>query len=189
MSNQHARLTVLAGPSGVGKGTVVSYLRQLFPEIVLSISATTRQPRPGEEHGKNYYFLSEEEFSHLLESRGLLEWAEVFGGKRYGTPRQPVEDALAEGRPVLLEIDLAGARQVRESMPDAQLIFLAPPSWEELEARLTGRGTETSEQIAQRLATAKTELAAQDEFDLIVTNDQVERAALELARAMGLAVD
>lgn len=183
---QHARLTVLVGPSGVGKGTVVSYLRQLYPHIALSISATTRQPRPGEKHGVNYYFISEAEFDRLVATEGFLEWAQVFGGNRYGTPRQPVQDALDAGSPVLLEIDLEGARQVRQTMPEAQLVFLAPPSWEELERRLTGRGTETEEQIAQRLATARTELQAQDEFDTIVTNDDVERAARELATLMGL---
>lgn len=182
----HARLTVLVGPSGVGKGTVVSYLRQLYPQIALSISATTRQPRPGEEHGVNYYFISEEEFDELLAHDGLLEWAQVFGGSRYGTPREAVERYLNEGRPVLLEIDIAGARQVRQAMPEAQLVFLAPPSWEELERRLTGRGTETPEQVAARLATARTELDAQDECDEIVINDDVERAAQELATLMRL---
>lgn len=182
----HARLSVLVGPSGVGKGTVVAYLRQLYPQIALSISATTRRPRPGEEHGVNYYFLTEEEFDNLLSNNGLLEWAQVFGGKRYGTPRDAVEKFLSEGRPVLLEIDIAGARQVRQAMPDAQLIFLAPPSWEELERRLTGRGTETPEQVDARLATARVELNAQDECDAIVINDDVERAALELATLMGL---
>lgn len=182
----HAQLTVLVGPSGVGKGTVVSYLRQLFPQIVLSISATTRSPRPGEVDGVNYYFMSEEEFDQLLETDGFLEWAQVFGGNRYGTPRNMVEKALVEGQPVLLEIDLAGARQIRHTMPQAQLIFLAPPSWEELERRLTERGTETEEQIARRLETARTELQAQDEFDVIVINDDIERAARELATLMGL---
>ncbi len=183
---QHAHLTVLVGPSGVGKGTVVSCLRQLYPQIVLSVSATTRQPRPGEVEGINYYFMTEEQFDELLAADGFLEWAQVFGGHRYGTPRKPVEDALASNQPVLLEIDLAGARQIRQSMPEAQLIFLAPPSWEELERRLVDRGTESEEQIAKRLTTARTELAAQSEFDVIVTNDDVERAAKELATLMGL---
>lgn len=182
----HARLTVLVGPSGVGKGTVVSYLRQLFPQIALSISATTRQPRPGEEHGVNYYFLTEQQFDELLADNGFLEWAQVFGGNRYGTPRGPVEEFLQQGCPVLLEIDIAGARQVRQAMPEAHLIFLAPPSWEELERRLTTRGTETPEQIAKRLATAKNELEAQGECDAIVINDDIERAAMELATYMGL---
>ncbi|RRC96168.1 guanylate kinase [Schaalia canis] len=182
----HARLTVLVGPSGVGKGTVVSALKERHPELVVSVSATTRDPRPGEEHGVNYLFITEEEFDELLRNDGLLEWAQVFGGNRYGTPRGPVEEHLAAGRPVLLEIDLEGARQVRLAMPEAQLVFLAPPSWEELERRLIGRGTETPEQQQRRLTTARTELAAQAEFDTTVVNDDVERAAMELAALMGL---
>lgn len=182
----HAHLTVLVGPSGVGKGTVVSALKDLHPELIVSVSATTRAPRPGEEHGVNYLFLTEEEFDELLRNDGFLEWAQVFGGNRYGTPRGPVEEHLAAGRPVLLEIDLEGARQVRRAMPDAKLVFLAPPSWAELERRLISRGTETTEQQQRRLATAKTELEAQAEFDTTVVNDNAERAAMELAALMGL---
>ncbi|MCC3768361.1 guanylate kinase [Streptomyces sp. UNOC14_S4] len=173
------RLTVLSGPSGVGKSTVVAHMRKAHPEVWLSVSATTRKPRPGEQEGVQYFFVDDEEFDKLVANGELLEWAE-FAGNRYGTPRQAVLDHLAAGVPVLLEIDLQGARQVRESMPEAQLVFLAPPSWEELVRRLTGRGTESAEVIERRLGAAKVELAAESEFDTTLVNTSVEDVAREL---------
>ena len=180
------RLTVLAGPTAVGKGTVVQALRKLHPELVVSVSATTRPPRPGEVDGVHYRFLSDDEFDELIASDGMLEWATVHGRHRYGTPRGPVEDALARGERVLLEIDLDGARQVRSSMPGARFIFLAPPSWDALVARLVGRGTEDEEERLRRLETAKIELAAEEEFDTTVINDDLDRTVSELAQVMGL---
>ncbi|MER7788656.1 guanylate kinase [Streptomyces sp. NPDC097640] len=177
------RLTVLSGPSGVGKSTVVAHMRKAHPEVWLSVSATTRKPRPGERHGVQYFFVDDGEFDKLIANGELLEWAE-FAGNRYGTPREAVQDRLAAGEPVLLEIDLQGARQVRESMRDAQLVFLAPPSWEELVRRLTGRGTEPPEVIEQRLEVAKTELAAEPEFDVTLVNTSVEDVAQELLTLM-----
>jgi guanylate kinase len=171
---------VLAGPTAVGKGTVASQVRRHHPDIWLSVSATTRPPRPGEVDGQHYHFVDDAEFDRLERQDELLEWARVHGRARYGTPRGPVEQALAQGRPALLEIDLQGARQVRAAMPGALFVFLAPPSWEELVHRLVGRGTETAEERAARLRTARTELAARDEFDVTVVNDDVTRAADEL---------
>ena len=156
-----AQLTVLAGPTAVGKGTVVAALLKRYPHLRVSVSATTRNPRPGELNG-------------------------VHGKNKYGTPRGPVDTALAAGEPVLLEIDLAGARQVRANRPDAQFIFLAPPSWEELEHRLIGRGTEGPEERERRLATARVEMEAASEFDHVVINDDVDRAVSELAGLIGL---
>ena len=180
------RLTVLAGPTAVGKGTVVQALRLRHPELVVSVSATTRAPRPGEIDGVHYHFLSDSQFDELVEDGGMLEWAWVHGLHRYGSPRRPVEEALTAGKSVLLEIDLDGARQVRRSMPEAHFVFLAPPSWGVLVARLLGRGTEDEEERARRLETAKTELAAESEFDVTVTNDDLDVAVAELARVMGL---
>ncbi|MFH8408467.1 guanylate kinase [Streptomyces sp. NPDC018019] len=177
------RLTVLSGPSGVGKSTVVAHLRKVHPEIWLSVSATTRKPRPGERHGVQYFFVDDEEFDKLVANGELLEWAE-FAGNRYGTPRKAVQDRLEAGEPVLLEIDLQGARQVRESMKEAQLVFLAPPSWEELVRRLTGRGTEAPEVIERRLEAAKVELAAETEFDETLVNTSVEDVSRELLALM-----
>ncbi len=174
------RLVVLAGPTAVGKGTVAGYIRQHHPDVLLSVSATTRGPRPGEVDGVHYYFVDDAEFDGLIARGELLEWAQVHNASRYGTPRPPVEAALASGRSVLLEIDLQGARQVRAAMPDAVLVFLQPPSWEELVRRLIGRGTETPEEQSRRLETARVELAAQDEFDELVVNDDVSRAAQEV---------
>mgnify|MGYP002784383679 FL=1 len=174
------RLVVLAGPTAVGKGTVSTFIRENHPDVLLSISATTRAPRPGEQDGVHYYFVDDAGFDDLIERGELLEWAVVHNASRYGTPRPPVEAALASGRSVLLEIDLAGARQVRAAMPDAVLVFLLPPSWEELVRRLVGRGTEPPEEQARRLETARVELAAQDEFDELVVNDDVRRAAQEV---------
>ena len=181
-----SRLTVLAGPTAVGKGTVSADLRRRYPDVWLSVSATTRPPRRGEEDGVHYHFLSTEEFERMIEAEEFLEWAVVHGQNRYGTPRRQVEERLRTGAPALLEIDLQGARQVRRTMPHARFVFLAPPSWEELERRLVGRGTEGPEERARRLQTAKEELAAAEEFDEIVVNDVVTRATDELVSLMGL---
>jgi guanylate kinase len=186
-----AALVVLSGPSGVGKSTVVKALRAEHPEVWLSVSATTRFPRPGETHGVHYRFVTREEFAELVDSGGLLEWAE-FAGNLYGTPRQPVLDHLAAGRPVLLEIDLQGARQIRALMPGAKLVFLAPPSWDELVRRLTGRGTEDAAVVEKRLAVARDELAAEPEFDVTLVNTSVpevvgQLVALAVAPAADLA--
>ncbi|MGW1819675.1 guanylate kinase [Streptomyces sp. NPDC002125] len=177
------RLTVLSGPSGVGKSTVVAHMRKVHPEVWLSVSATTRKPRPGERNGVHYFFVDNEEFDKLIANGELLEWAE-FAGNRYGTPRRAVLDRLESGEPVLLEIDLQGARLVRQSMPEAQLVFLAPPSWDELVRRLTGRGTEEADVIERRLAAAKVELAAEAEFDTTLVNTSVEDVARELLTLM-----
>jgi guanylate kinase len=179
-----SRLTVLAGPTAVGKGSVSADIRAHHPEIWISVSATTRKPRPGEEHGVHYWFVSEAEFDALVAEDALLEWAVVHGNARYGTPRIPVEEMVASGRPALLEIDLQGARQVRERMPGAFFCFLAPPSWEELVRRLVGRGTETEEERERRLATARLEMAAEPEFDVVIVNREIHAAAEELVTLM-----
>lgn len=178
------RLTVLAGPTAVGKGTVAAWIRDHHPEVWLSVSATTRPPRPNEVDGVHYHFLSGEEFARRVSEGDMLEWAVVHGRASYGTPRGPVAEALAQGKLPLLEIDLQGARQVRASMPEARFVFLAPPSWEELVSRLVGRGTETAEERAVRLDTAKVEMAAQQEFDHVICNDDIRRAAEELVSLM-----
>ena len=175
---------MLSGPSGVGKSTVVKALRAEHPEVWLSVSATTRFPRPGEVDGVHYRFVSRDRFRELVDEGGLLEWAE-FAGHLYGTPRQPVLDHLADGRSVVLEIDLQGARQVRAAMPAATLVFLAPPSWDELVRRLTGRGTEPDEVVERRLALAREELAAEPEFDLTLVNTSVPEV---VGRLVALAV-
>lgn len=182
-----AHAFVISGPSGVGKGTVVKPLMEKATGAWLSLSATTRPPRPGEIDGVHYRFVSDTEFDRLVESGQMLEWAVVHGKHRYGTPRRPVEEALERGVIPVLELDLAGARSIRASMPEAIQIFLAPPSWEELSQRLHGRGTESEEQIARRLETARTELSAESEFDYVVVNDQVARATDEILHIMGIA--
>ena len=182
----HSLVTVISGPTAVGKGTVVGRLRELHPSVFVSVSVTTRQPRPGELDGVHYWFIDDSEFDRLIVDNGLLEWAVVHGTARYGTPRRPVEDAVAAGRPVVLEIDLQGARQVRSTMPHAQFVFLTPPSWDELVHRLIGRGTESPEQQARRLETARTELVAASEFDHVVVNSEVDRTVDELVGLLGL---
>jgi guanylate kinase len=178
------RLVVLAGPTAVGKGTVAAAVREEHPEVWISVSATTRPPRPGEVDGVHYWFVSDEEFDRMIDRDELLEWAVVHKAARYGTPRRPVEDTLAAGRPAMLEIDLQGARQVRASMPQALFVFLKPPSWEELVRRLVGRGTESEEERARRLDTAREELAAEDEFDVTIVNHEVHAAADDLVALM-----
>lgn len=177
----HGRVLVLSGPSAVGKSTVVRHLREQVPDLLFSVSATTRAPRPGEIDGVDYHFVSPERFQRFIDDGALLEWADIHGGlHRSGTLAQPVREAAASGRPVLIEVDLAGARAVKRAIPDALTVFLAPPSREALRERLTGRGTETPEVMARRLATADAELAAQDEFDAVVVNRQLESACAEL---------
>lgn len=181
-----SRLTILAGPTAVGKGTLVAELRRRHPELFVSVSATTRAPRPGEVDGVHYHFVSEDEFDRLVATGQMLEWAVVHGAHRYGTPRPPVQARLDAGHPALLEIDLDGARQVRRSMPEARSVFVVPPSWDELVSRLTGRGTEGARERERRLATARRELDAVDEFDHVVVNDTVSRATDELEGLLGL---
>jgi guanylate kinase len=170
------RLTVLSGPSGVGKGSVIAAVRRRHPEVWLSVSVTTRAPRPGEREGVEYHFVDQVEFDRLVDAGELLEHA-VYAGNSYGTPRAPVLDRLESGVPALLEIELQGARQVKERMPQAHLVFLAPPSFDELARRLTGRGTEDHDRVRRRLDIARIELAAEDEFESVVVNDDVEHAA------------
>ena len=174
---------MLSGPSGVGKSTVLARIRKAYPQVWTSVSVTTRPPRPGEVHGREYYFVDDEEFDRLVASGELLEWA-AFVDHRHGTPRAPVEEKLAAGVPVLLEIDLAGARQVRAADPSALLVFLAPPSWEELVRRLNGRGTEAPEIIRRRLEEGRVELAAEPEFDVTLVNTSVQEVCDELVALM-----
>lgn len=178
-------LTVLSGPSGVGKGTVVSALRRRVPCLWVSVSVTTRPPRPGEENGVAYHFVDDAEFARMVGAGELLEYAR-YGDHWYGTPRRPVEEHVAAGVPTLLEIDLQGARQVRAALPEAFAVFLAPPSWEELRARLIGRGTEDDAEVRSRLERARVELAAAAEFDAIVVNRTVEQACQELVTLLRL---
>jgi guanylate kinase len=178
--HKRSRLIVLAGPTAVGKGTVATYIRENYPDVLLSVSATTRRPRPGEVEGVNYFFVDDAEFDRLIDNNELLEHATVHNASRYGTPRGPIDEALNRGDSVLLEIDIQGARQVREAMPEATLVFLLPPSWDELVRRLIGRGTEDAEERERRLETARHELAAQDEFDYRVVNGTVADAAQEV---------
>ncbi|MCZ4079706.1 guanylate kinase [Rhodococcus sp. H36-A4] len=175
------RLIVLSGPSGVGKSSVVRVVRRTLPELWFSVSVTTRAPRPGEVDGEDYHFVTADEFDRMVEADELLEWASVHGGlHRSGTPAAPVEEALERGHPVLLELDLAGARAVRVSKPEALLVFMAPPTWEDLVQRLTSRATEESDATERRLQTARIELAAQNEFDTIIVNADVDHSCDEL---------
>jgi guanylate kinase len=174
------RLIVMAGPSAVGKGTLASHIVENFQGFVLSVSATTRAPRIGEIEGASYFFLSGEQFKQRIEAGMMLEWATVHGTNSYGTPRQPVELALSQGLNVILEIDVQGAFQVKKAFPEAMLVFVNPPSFEELRARLDKRGTESEEDKQIRLETAKSELAQAGEFDYCVVNDEVARCAQEV---------
>lgn len=179
------RLVVLAGPSGVGKSSVVRELRTLLPELFFSVSATTRDPREGEAHGVDYLFVGPAGFDEMIARGELLEWAEIHGGlQRSGTPRAPVEQALAAGRPVLVEVDLAGARAMKAAMPEGVSVFLAPPSMQELERRLLGRGSETEAAFARRLETAREEMAARDEFDVTVVSDEPRAVAARLVELL-----
>ena len=174
-------MVVLSGPSAVGKSSVVRCLRERLPNLHFSVSATTRAPRPGEVDGVDYHFVTPARFQQLIDEGALLEWAEIHGGlHRSGTPAEPVRAATAAGVPVLIEVDLAGARAVKRAMPEVVTVFLAPPSWEDLEARLLGRGTETPEARRRRLETARIEMAAQQDFDEVVVNRQLESACAEL---------
>ena len=176
------QLVVLAGPSAVGKSTVVSGLRSAVPDLYFSVSMTTRAPRPGEVDGKDYFFVTPEHFQGRIDRGEMLEWADIHGGlQRSGTPAGPVQEAMDAGRPVLVEVDLAGARNIKRLLPEARTVFLAPPSWDILVQRLTGRGTETPEVIERRLATAREELDAQGEFDVVVVNDNVDTAVATIA--------
>jgi guanylate kinase len=184
---RRGRLIVLAGPSGVGKSSVVDGLRRQLPELYFSVSATTRDPRPGEIDGTDYHFVGPAGFDRLIERGELLEWAEIHGGlQRSGTLREPVERELSTGRPVLVEVDLNGARVIKSTLPEAVTVFLAPPSLQELVRRLRQRGTETAAQFARRLETAREELAARDEFDVVLVNDELPAV---VARLVELAVD
>jgi guanylate kinase len=176
-----SRVVVLSGPSAVGKSTVVRCLRDRVGNLHFSVSVTTRAPRPGEVDGVDYTFVTAERFQQLIDAGELLEWAEIHGGlHRSGTPARPIREAVEAGQPVLIEVDLAGARAIKQAMPAAISVFLAPPSWEALESRLSGRGTETAEVMARRLDTARAELAAQHDFDEVVVNSQLESACAEL---------
>ena len=182
--SRHGRLIVLCGPAGVGKGTVLGRVREQHPQIWLSVSATTRKPRPGEVDGVNYFFMTEQEFLAKEDAGEFLETADVFGLAHYGTPVKPVVEHLEQNIPVILELDIQGARSVKQRAGELGLdvvtVFIAPPSFEELERRLVGRGTETPEQQAKRLETAKIELAAEPEFDKVIVNNVVDDAANEL---------
>jgi guanylate kinase len=180
---RRGRLVVLAGPSGVGKSSVIHELRKLYPDLWFSVSATTREQRPGELDGVDYRFVTAAEFDRMIDEDDLLEWAEIHRGThRSGTPRAPIEERVAAGEPALVEVDLQGARNLRKTMPEALLVFISPPSWEALVERLVGRGTESPEVVARRLHTAKEELAAQDEFDEVVVNTDLRGTAEQLLK-------
>jgi guanylate kinase len=175
------RVFVITGPSGVGKGTLIRSLLERVPELELAVSATTREPRPGERDGVDYHFLSEAQFDGRVINGEFVEHAD-YSGRRYGTLRSELERRLAGGASVVLEIEVQGARQIRERMPEAVQVFIAPPSREALRARLTGRGTDDASEVARRLATAERELEAQDEFDVKVVNDRLETALEDLVK-------
>jgi guanylate kinase len=183
-----AKVFVITGPSGVGKGTLIRWLLQRVPELELSVSATTRKPRLGETHGLDYHFLDEAEFQHRVERGEFVEHAR-YSGRRYGTLRSDLEQRLARGAPVVLEIEVQGARQIAEAMPEAERIFIAPPSDEALRARLIGRGTDKPEDVEQRLATARQELRAQQEFPHVVYNDRLEDAVAALEELVRSALE
>ena len=178
-------LTVLTGPSGVGKGTIVKKILDSHSDVWLSISATTRKPRTGEIEGQHYFFLEKKNFQEIIDKEGFLEWAS-FSNNFYGTPKKIVNEKIEQGNNVLLEIELEGARQIRRSFPDALQIFIAPPNLSELEKRIRGRGTETEDAIRNRLAIAKKELIAKKEFDAVVINEDIEKAFIEIEGLMGL---
>ena len=182
-----ARAVVITGPSGVGKGTLIRSLRERMPGLQLSVSATTRRPRTGETHGVDYHFMSPVQFERHVRDGDFVEYAD-YASARYGTLRSELETRSASGSPVLLEIEVQGARQVRRTMPEAVQVFIAPPSVDALRARLVGRGTDAAEQVEARLRTAERELAAQDEFDLVVVNDRLEDAVEELVEVVGRAI-
>jgi len=181
MTLEPAHLVVLAGPSGVGKSSVIQHALDQAPKTWLSVSATTRAPRPGEQDGVNYFYVSDDQFDQMIANEQLIEWAS-YAGNRYGTPRQPVEEKLAAGTPVLLELEVQGAQQIRETMPAAILVFLEPPTWADLEARLAGRGTESQTEVQARLDAALKELESKGFFDHVIINDDVIRAARELVQ-------
>jgi guanylate kinase len=178
-----AKVFVITGPSGVGKGTLIRALRERVPELDLSVSATTRRPRPGETNGVDYWFLGDEDFLRRIDAGAFVEHAE-YSGRRYGTLRDELQQRVNQGTPVVLEIEVQGARQVRETMPEAVQIFIAPPSEEALRTRLVGRGTDDPDEVARRLEVARTELAAKDEFAHVVCNDRLDDAVDELERVV-----
>ena len=177
---RQGKLFIISGPSGTGKGTICKRILDMDPKIVLSVSVTTREPREGELHGREYFFIKEEEYMEMLENGGLLEHASVYGKTLYGTPREPVLRWLEEGRDVILEIDVQGAFQVRENYPDCIMVFVLPPSMEELEARITGRGSETEETKKARLAEAEREIALSERYDYRIVNEDLEQAIRDL---------
>ena len=184
-SKRSGRLFVIIGPSGVGKGTIVSRLLSIYKKVWLSVSSTTRKPRAGEIHGEHYFFTAREDFNQLIASGGFLEWAE-FAGNFYGTPVDAVQTKIKEGRTVLLEIELEGARQVKKSYENAFMIFIAPPDFNELEKRIRGRATDSEMSIKKRLERAQEELKAKEEFDAIVINNDLEKAVKDVALVMNL---